>query len=211
MDAPPVALVPLRDPADAKTRLAPALADEPRASLVGAMLADVVAALRDADVERIVVLAGGPLAAAAARALGVDALPDPPGGGLDAALAGAASRIRGAEASLVVTADLPTLTGDDVRELLAIDGQVVVAPTDDGGTGALLRRPAWCMPTSYGGRSAARHLLAARRAGLSATRVDVEGFRLDVDVRGDLDLAAASARLGPATAHVLQRLGLRSA
>jgi 2-phospho-L-lactate guanylyltransferase len=209
MDPRTVVLVPFRDPSSAKTRLSPGFDPEARRSLASAMLVDVVAALQGAGLERIVVLAGGPMAAAAARALGVDALPDPPGGGLDRALAAAARRVR-ADASLVVPADLPTLRPDDVTAVLDTDGEVVVAPTADGGTGALLRRPAWVMPTSYGGRSAARHLLAARRAGLSATRVDVAGFALDVDVSDDVESALATSDLGPATANVLRSLGLRT-
>lgn len=209
MDPVPVALVPFRDPVGAKTRLSPRFGVEERRSLASAMLVDVVGALQGAGLTRVVVLAGGPLAAAAARALGLDALPDPPGGGIDAALAAAARRIR-ADSSLVVPADLPTLTADDVTTVLQTDGDVVVAPTDDGGTGALLRRPAWVLATSYGGRSAARHLLAARQAGLGATRVEVPGFALDVDTPDDLELLVGR-QPGPATARVLRGIGERTA
>ena len=72
-----VAVVPLRSPGTGKTRLAPTLDTDARAALAGAMLADVVAALRGAGVE-VVVAAGGPAAAAAASALQVTAVVDPP-------------------------------------------------------------------------------------------------------------------------------------
>lgn len=209
MDPLPVALVPFRDPMSAKTRLAPTFAPEARRSLASAMFVDVVVALQHAGVERIVVLAGGPAAAAAARAVGVDALPDPPGGGLDAACAAASRRLR-ADTSIVVPADLPTLTPADVAALLEVDGDVVVAPTTDGGTGALLRRPAWVLPTSFGGRSAARHLLAARQAGLGATRVEIPGFAIDVDSPEHV-AALGDLRTGAATTRVMTGLGLRSA
>ena len=143
---PPLALVPVRDPGRGKSRLAGVLGVEARAALTGAMLADVVTALHGAGMQRIVVLAGGSVAASAATALGVDVLLDPPGEhGLNAALATAARRIR-AHASLVVPADLPLLTPDDVTELVGTAGEVVVAATQDGGTGGLLRRPAAGVP-----------------------------------------------------------------
>ena len=63
----PVALVPLRSPGHGKTRLAPDLDRDARAALAGAMLADVVTALRAAELH-VVVAAGGEAAAAAASA-----------------------------------------------------------------------------------------------------------------------------------------------
>lgn len=208
---PPLALVPVRDPGRGKTRLSGVLGREARAALTGAMLADVVAALQGAGLDRIVVLASGPVAASAATALGVDVLLDPPGQhGLNAALLAASRRIR-ANSSMVVPADLPLLSPDDVSTLAATAGEVVVASTQDGGTGGLLRRPAWVIDPVYGGRSAARHLLAARQAGYSAERVDVPGFATDVDDADDLRLVSSHPELGPVTAHVLRDIGLVSA
>ncbi len=87
----------------------------------------------------------------------------------------------------------------------------MVAATHDGGTGGLLRRPAWVIDPIYGGRSAARHLLAARQAGYSAERVDVAGFAVDVDDAYDLQYVSGHAALGQVTAHVLRDIGLVSA
>ncbi len=204
---PPLALVPVRDPGRGKSRLSGVLGRDARAALTGAMLADVVSALHGAGMQRIVVLAGGPVAASAATALGVDVLLDPPGEhGLNAALSAAARRIR-ASASLVVPADLPLLTPEDVTDLVGTAGEVVVAATQDGGTGGLLRRPAWVIDPVYGGRSAARHLLAARQAGFTAERADIPGFAVDVDDPDDLQLVAQHPLLGQVTAHVLRDLG----
>lgn len=203
----PVALVLVRDPGTAKSRLGPALRPRERAALAGAMLVDVVAALRGAEVGRVVVLAGGDEAAAAARSLGVDVLLDPPGGhGIDAAVTAASRRLR-ARSSLVVPADLALLRAEDVAALLAQPGDVVVAATSDAGTGGLLRRPAWGIPTAFGPHSAARHLLVARQAGLTAERVEIPGFALDVDEPSDLLAAASSPALGRVTARVLAELG----
>jgi 2-phospho-L-lactate/phosphoenolpyruvate guanylyltransferase len=215
--APLIAVVPLRSPGVGKTRLAPALTVEERAALAGAMLADVVAALRAAPVDRIVVAAGGPAAAAAAAALGVEVVTDPaalatstsPAVRLDAAIAAAASRLGDPVDLLVVAADLPRLTGEAVTRLVTEAAEVVVAPTRDGGTGGLLRRPADACSTAYGVGSAARHATLARAAGCRTTVLDLLGFREDVDVAADLDRLRSrpDAPLGPCTAAVLARLG----
>lgn len=202
MDTTPVALVPARDPGRAKSRLAGALDGALRARLAAAMLTDVVAALRAGGVARIVVLAGGPDAARVASRAGAQVLLDDTDAGLDAVLASTARQLD-ASASLVVPADVPTLTGDEVVALLDHTGDVVVAPTHDGGTGGLLRRVAWTPATAYGPHSAARHLAAARALGLDARRVDLPGLALDVDVPDDLAAATASTALGPATRAVL--------
>lgn len=207
---PPLTLVPVRDPGLGKTRLSEVLRPEARAALTSAMLADVVHALQGGGIDRIVVLAAGPVAASAATALGVDVLRDPPGRqGLNAALDAASRQVR-ANASLVVPADLPLLRPQDVTELIQTDGEVVVAATNDGGTGGLLRRPAWVIDTSYGEGSAARHLLAARQAGFTAERVEVPGFSDDVDDVDDLQAVADHPDLGPITARVLRDIGLVS-
>jgi 2-phospho-L-lactate/phosphoenolpyruvate guanylyltransferase len=205
-----LALVPLRDPGLGKTRLRGVLSSERRAALAGAMLADVVAALRDADVAQITVAAGGHAAAAAASALGVDVSLDPPGTrGLDGALAAAAQRLGHACELLVVAADLPELTGEDVLRVLRADAEVVVAPTQGGGTGGLVRRPGDRIVTGYGANSAARHLAFAEAAGASAATVRTAGFLADVDTEDDLARLNARRPLGPATTRLLDRWSAR--
>lgn len=196
-------IVPLRSPGRGKTRLADALGPEHRAALAGAMFADVIAALQAAPVERILVAAGGPEAAAAASALGVDAHIDPPTvSSLDAAIAAAAARLDRGTELLVVAADLPRLTATDVGTLLAADAEVVVSPTHGGGTGGLLRRPADRITTAYGTASARRHQDLARTAGASFASVPTTGFRADVDTSTDL-AALRGGPLGPATSKLL--------
>lgn len=197
--ATPTVLVPLRSPGEGKTRLAGVLDPVARAGLAGAMLADVVSALTAGGCPRVVVAAGGPAAAGAAAALGVEVVTDPPGvRSLDAAVAAGVGRVAPRDDVLIVMADLPCLTGDDVARLCAEDAEVVLAPTTDGGTGALLRRPAKAMPTAYGPGSAARHAALARSADRQLAIVPTTGFSRDVDTARDLD-ALAGWPVGPMT------------
>jgi len=203
-----VALVPLRTPGTGKSRLAPALSEAERAGLAAAMLADVVAALRDAGVGRIVVAAGGPEAAAVAGDLGLASVQDPPmARSLDYVLAVATARLGRIRQLLVVTADLQLLTAGDVRTMLTTAGDVIVARTPDDGSAALLRRPGHVMTTAFGPGSAAVHEARARAAGLRTKVLDLPGFR-DVDTLDDLR-QVADASPGPATAAFIDQLGAR--
>lgn len=218
MPTPVLTVVPLRAPGDGKTRLAPALDRDQRAVLAAAMLRDVVDALRGAEVTDLVVAAGGPAAVDAARSLGVEVCLDPPETRrLDDAVAAAITTARttaitgrsGRRAStidvLVVSADLPLLRPREVRELLTVDAEVVVAPTSGGGTGALLRRAGTTIPTAYGPDSARRHTELAQRAGRVTRSLRRPGFTHDVDTWTDL-VALHDQELGSATAAVLPAL-----
>lgn len=200
-----VALVPLRSPGDGKTRLRGVLSTERRAELAGAMLADVITALRAASLPRIVVAAGGAAAAAAASALDVEVvLDDPPVDGLNAAIASAASRLGPVDELVVVAGDLPRLTAEDVLTVLDSDAEVVVAPTRGGGTGGLVRRPGDRIATAYGSGSARRHLDLADAAGARACAVSRLGFADDVDTPADL-ATLRDGPLGRATSRWLER------
>lgn len=202
---PLVALVPTRSPGPGKSRLAPGLDAAQRAALGTAMLGDVVEALRSSPVDRVMVAASGERAAAAADDLGVEVLADPPGAdGLDAAVAAAVRKLPRA-ALLVVMADLPRLSATDVTSLVASPAAVVVAPTDDGGTGGLLRRPADVMSTAYGPGSGRRHAQLARGRDLSVQVVQLPGFSRDVDTWDDL-VALEPDQVGPLTARFLTEL-----
>ena len=210
MLGPTLAIVPLRG--TGKTRLASTaggagLDPRERAILASAMLSDVVSALRGAPLDNIVVAASDAPAAAVAGAIGVDVVRDPPDSDLNGAVRAAVAAIP-CEALLVVTADLPCVTSDDLTEILDRDAQVVVGPTGDGGTSALLRRPPTVVPTAYGPGSAARHLDLARDAGVPSAVVDRPGFRADVDTWEDLQ-ALTDAPVGQATAIFLEQLAPR--
>lgn len=204
--APVVALVPTRSPGAGKSRLAPGLDVAQRAALGTAMLGDVVAVLEASPVDRVVVAAAGHGAVEAATALGVDVLHDPPRArGLDDAVAAAVGRLPTGSHVLVVMADLPSLCPTDVAALLAADAEVVVAPTDDGGTGGLLRRPADVMGTAYGPGSGGRHARLAAARGRSSEVVQLPGFARDIDTWDDLELLERVA-VGPRTARFLATL-----
>lgn len=207
MSADLLAVVPLRSPGRGKTRLAPDLDVDARAALAGAMLADVLAALEAAGV-RAVVAAGGSAAAAAASALQAEVVVDGPAvRSLDDAIAHVRRVCAPRDGLLVVQADLPMVGPEDVRAVVEAATPVVVAPTVDGGTAALLRRPPDVVGTAFGPGSGLAHRRLARQAGVEVSVVDRPGLAHDVDVLADLQ-ALDPARVGPATAAVLDTLDL---
>lgn len=204
------ALVPFRSPGRGKTRLTGSLSRHQRAELSTAMFVDVITALKAVPIDRIVVVASGPDAAIAARALDVEVLLDPPSTtSLNEALAHADQQLsaatRGGRGSrIIVAADLPRLTSDDIRELVSCDADVVIAPTRGGGTGGLLQRSEVHLPATYGPDSARRHEELARAAGARVTSLVITGFFDDIDTPDDLD-ALATGQSGPATSRLLER------
>ena len=193
------AIVPLKALAEAKSRLAGELDDDARRAVVAWMFERVIRACRQARrVADVLVVAGDHEAASLAHRCGVRVLRQPRPG-LRAALDEADREVAGARASLVVAADLPLATGEDLDRVCAADdgpaaGIVVVAPTRDGGTGAMLRRPTGIIHTAYGADSAAAHLALARANGVRARRIDVAALALDVDTAAQLHEAGYGAR-----------------
>lgn len=183
------------------TRLAPVLSTEDRQRLAGAMLSDVIAAVRGAGIEPIVAAADAQTGDSVRRDWpDVACIVDLPGRDLDASVAAHAAGHP--DGLLVVMADLPALRPEDVWEVMALDAAVVVAETADGGTGALLRRPSHVIETSYGPGSAIRHETLASRSGVACTRVQLPGFLFEIDHPGDLERAPRKP-IGTATSHVL--------
>lgn len=199
---PATALIPLRGAG--KSRLGAAIDRRSRGRLVAAMLDDVLAALRQADVVDVHVLAGDPEALALAAQRSLDALPDPEhevGADGDARLRAAVDagllRMPADRARLVVAADIPRLDAAEVRAVLDDPADVAIAPTVGGGTGLLRLSPGVRIPSRYGPGSAGAHARVAREHGFSSSMLDLAGARHDVDAAHDLD-ALAHPLLGAA-------------
>ena len=184
------AVVPLKALAHAKGRMAGYLDQTARRELVVWMLDRVLeACLGAAAVGRVVVVAGDAHAAAEAARPGVEVLVEPKPG-LTAALALGDRATAGAEATLVVPADLPLATAADIDAVCAAGARapsVAVVTTHDGGTGALLRRPSGVIGIVFGWRdSGLAHLRLAAAAGACPVRLDLPNLALDVDTPDDL-------------------------
>jgi 2-phospho-L-lactate guanylyltransferase len=206
------ALVPVKRLDAAKSRLRP-LAGEAGADLARAMLEDVLEAVAGVDsIAEAAVVTGDPEVARVARAAGATALVEPDEG-LNPSLDAAARRL-GADALLVVLGDVAGARAEDLAALVgaldALGGRgVVLAPSSDGGSAALLRAPHDIIPSAFGPDSAARHRAAARAAGVPFRELKLPSLAVDLDCPEDVAafLAGASAsRGGRRTRALLERL-----
>lgn len=211
----PAAVVPVKSLAAGKSRLAAALGRGPAEALALAMLADVLAALRAVPALDVVavVTPDRDVAEAAARAGARPLLGADPG--LDAALARAARALAPACADglLVVLGDVAGARAADLARLVeALAGpppRAALAPSADGGTAALARRPPDAFPTRFGRDSARRHREAAAAAGVPLVELALPSLALDLDDEADLQAFLVGPGDGPRTRALLAALGVR--
>jgi 2-phospho-L-lactate guanylyltransferase len=181
------ALIPLKEVATAKTRLAESLSDSLRRRLVIAMLTDVCRCLlRTRGVSGVSVLTCDPAAVPADCTHLDDGRLE-----LNAAIARAAAALarRGAHWLLVVPGDLPLIEPEDVRALIQrrAPHSVIAAPDlRCEGTNALLWQPQLPFAPCFGELSFAAHERGARAAGLAFERVSLPRVAFDVDQREQL-------------------------
>jgi 2-phospho-L-lactate guanylyltransferase len=200
------AIVPVKDLASAKGRLAQIMEPRVRALLVRAMLFDVLAALSGVMAGTLVVT-NDPQAASLARQFQARVELEEPGGDLNSALA-QGLRILGDEGrrnAVIIPADVPAVTPAELQEvLLALERRPVVLTRAcrDGGTNLLAMTPPGLIAPCFGPRSLARHLAAARALDIEPVVLNLAGLRCDIDVEGDLETLGAGLR-GTRTAAVL--------
>ena len=100
------------------------------------------------------------------------------------------------QAVLVIPADLPQISEDDVRQMI-LAGQkapiVVIAPDHrNEGTNALYINPAGIIDYDFGEDSFERHRQQAIAAGVELTVCELSSLAHDVDLPEDLDFLAVS-------------------
>ncbi len=207
-----IALIPVKRLEESKSRLLPELADAARQALTLAMLEDLIEALTRAGcIDRIAVTTPDPLVARRAEAAGAEVLlrPEP---GLNAALEDAAERLAPApgQALLVVLGDVAGALPADFRRLVDEARNektgVWLAPSADGGTSALLLRPARAIRFRFGPASAARHREAAREAGIAYHELPLPSLAIDLDQPEDLSAFLATSGGGARTRALLESL-----
>ncbi len=198
-----VCAVPVKDLANAKQRLVPALGPAERRALAGAMLHDVLAALAGAGLDAVWVVTRDPEVFAIARGLRVEALApaEEENSSHTAAVAFAQAEAarRGARAFLTVPGDVPAATPAEIRALAGAAGPGAPAfvPSRSGhGTNGVALAPPAAMPLKFGEPSFENHLSAARAGGLEPRVLRLRGLGLDVDAPEDL---AALVREAPDT------------
>ncbi len=204
------AVVPVKTLPSAKSRLLPWL-DRPLVErLVIAMLGDVLEALqRVRALDRIAVATPDPRLAEVARKAGAEVL-SASVAGLNPAVEAACAVLAPTpdDAALVVLGDVAGAQAADVEALLDAGARrgVALAPSSDGGTSALLRRPRGIIPAAFGPDSARAHRGLAVSAGAAFEELALPSLAIDIDGRQDLEKFASSASAGRRTRALLREL-----
>lgn len=185
-------IIPVKPLKNAKSRLASVLLPEERYDLAQAMLRHVLSvATAIQNVTGVLVISRDAKALAIARELGAKTLLEGTVSNLNPALMRATMVVKTwrADAVLILPADLPFVSVEDVRAIIDMgqDRSIVIA-TDRGldGTNALLVRPPGALEYEYGAGSFARHVEQAEGVGMRVLRYQSEQLSLDIDVPGDL-------------------------
>lgn len=191
------AIVPVKPLRRGKSRLASALNTAEREELNTRLLTHTIQILCNIpEIERVLVVSRDQEALALARELGAHTVQEKGTPELNTALlrATAVARVYAPRGILIVPADLPLLTPQDVRILIshaqAYPPPVVVISPDRHyqGTNALLTCPAGLIDYNFGPGSFQSHCERARAAGARLEIVDLPSLGLDVDLPEDLEL-----------------------
>jgi 2-phospho-L-lactate guanylyltransferase len=186
------AILPVKRFGAAKQRLAAGIDGERRRALIEAMVADVLEAIGQArSLERTIVVSSEPAAQSLAAAAGADVIPDrSESGHVDATLSGiAAAEAGGASCVVLLAGDCPLLDPRELDRLLTgVPGDYVgIVPDRHGaGTNALVLSPPGAIIPSFGAGSCARHVAAARAAGVPFGVEELASLGLDLDTPADV-------------------------
>jgi 2-phospho-L-lactate guanylyltransferase len=183
-----VAVVPLKNLKLAKSRLSNILAEGERQELVLAMFDDVLVSLRESPfIDQIFLVADkyfNPIA-------DVQMITEIKNRGYDEAIIEALkdSRVNQAQAMLILPADLPLVSTDELDTLIRDqeDGSIRIAGArDQDGTNALVMKPPSLLATSFGLGSFERHKKFAKALSVKIEEVNLPGLSFDVDTEKDL-------------------------
>lgn len=188
------AIVPVKPFVRAKSRLAGLLAPSDRELLAEKMFTHTLEILNAVpSIAGTMVISRDTKALAMARDHNVHTVQESGAPELNAALLRASQvvRIQGADGVLVVPADLPLITVEDIEQVVSLgryNTTVVIVPDrNEDGTNALLVNPPGFIPFSYGAGSFRRHKQLAESSGATVKIHHSERLSLDIDTPTDLE------------------------
>jgi 2-phospho-L-lactate guanylyltransferase len=188
------ALVPVKELTESKQRLAKVLDPTEREGLVLAMLQDVLTAIRCVPMfDGVLLVSRSQRAQSLARHFVTDIFEESPGSDHSRAVTEAnrylVERYQ-AQSSLAISGDVPRVTAEDIRQIIADHDRVTLVPNDGGeGTNAIVASPPNVVTCQFGGPSLKRHVASADATGLSSSVVYNANIAKDIDEPRDLEQA----------------------
>jgi 2-phospho-L-lactate guanylyltransferase len=225
MNRPTAAVVPIKDLANAKRRLAAVLSETERRLLFQAMVEDVLLTLDSCGlIDETWVVTRDSEVKSLAEVYHARVMPEPENPGLIVAVTVAARKMsaEGVERLLFVPGDVPMVSVAELDIVLTdlghrpgqeIDGgdaseaEFTIVPARDlGGSNCICCSPPDCMKFGFGEDSFRRHLEFARELGIRPRVTKLPGLGLDVDTPNDLALLISRLKAGKLRSHTWQYL-----
>ena len=191
-------LIPVKNLATAKQRLAAVLDQPARTELAQAMLFDVLETLGTwASRPAVSLVTNDPFALHLAKQFDFEVIPDNANHSETDAIemATLVCLSRGIDNTLVIPADIPLITANELEAILHAAppvGSVLVPAADGRGTNAAYRSPAGLFPLRFGNDSFKPHLAAARATQKPCVVLSLPGIALDVDNPAELKQLATA-------------------
>ena len=212
------ALVPLKDLAEAKQRLAGFLTPGERHGLCRAMLDDVLATLsQSTELAGVLLVSPDPSVESLAVHFGCDYLQESDLGvaGLNAVVTAAVARLaaKGIDDVMIVHADLPLFCSSELSRLLRVHTQspgpaMTIAPDRHGvGSNCIVCGTESQLTYCFGPDSFRRHVAQARAKGMTVNVERLPGVALDIDTRDDLWQLLADKPSEGCTQRYLKSIG----
>jgi 2-phospho-L-lactate guanylyltransferase len=204
------AIVALKCPAEAKSRLRLSCGDEERRSLYFLMARKVVLALLAVPaIEKVLAVTSSDEVADFVQGLGGMVIRQPEDHGTQSAFAHALTSIMRAESPhparlLMISGDLPLITPAAVEELLSRcphSGVAIVPDRRKRGTNGLVCSPPDAIEPCFGEDSLRRHRAAAHARGHDVQVIESRALSLDIDDHEDLTLLFERLAPGASPEH----------
>jgi 2-phospho-L-lactate guanylyltransferase len=192
-------LIPIKNLAHSKQRLAGVLSQNVRTKLAKAMLLDILEVLSAWQKRpEVSIVTGDPFAIEVAKHFNFRVIQDSENTGETDAIAMATHicESQGAENTLVIPGDIPLIEVLELEKIVhsaPAQGSVMVPAADGRGTNAVWRSPCGLFPLRFGNDSFVPHKAAALATKKPCVVMSLPGIALDIDNPADLKQLAAAA------------------
>lgn len=206
-------VIPVKTLLKAKMRLSTVLSLWERHAFTLAMLEDVLRAVKRSEIHQIVVISADSIVQRFAHNFGVTVLQEKTYGLNEAAEQATQWCIqKNAELVLILPADIPLLKPEDVNEIISLSSEnscIVVSPSRNGGTNALLRKPPNVVSLCFGADSFRKHLVEASARNVLSKVYLSNRVSLDIDSIKDVE-RLLQTKENTASYQLLKKIGIKT-
>jgi len=192
-----ICIIPMKEPALAKTRLSLALGIDERSKIAIKLFRNTISNLLKCSLDiDIIVVTGSTLVREICLEFSIPYITEPVNSDLNKILEESCNWAHGNSYKQVII--IPSDLANPNFSLLAkytlkdtdttIQNKLTIFPSYDGGTNCLISSLPILYPLQYGKGSALKHIDIANSHGYKTELVDTEAFRLDIDTIEDLHL-----------------------